>query len=435
MKLLNTSTAISNILVALLLCFFSSGALRAEAYPSPEMLPNPTRSSTPGYVCNPDGFLTPQQQAVVNDSLIMLERRSSVEMIVVVVNSIGDADPVQYAVELGQQWGVGKKSNSNGVVLLLVMDSHSIALQAGYGMEGVLTDALSNAIIRKIIIPEMRKDNLLGAVLGTIGAVARVVSSPEAAAEVLGSSNKLKEQTDDNEEAFLWLLAAGMMMCLVFAACYYVATALKARRQKDWYERSKVWRKALVLLFITGLFGCGVGLAFYLLALLKYRRWRTRRRRCHHCGAKMKRLNEQEDNQFLTSGQDKEEQLGTVDYDVWKCPDCGEIEIFPYAASTTKYEPCPRCHAHTFGMKYERVLQLPDSRRPGKGTRVWVCEHCGYTENRDFTIPPGGGGGGALAAGAALGALGALSGNRSGGGGGISFGGGSFGGGGASGNW
>lgn len=149
----------------------------------------------------------------------------------------------------------------------------------------------------------------------------------------------------------------------------------------------------------------------------------------------MKRLNEQEDNQFLTSGQDKEEQLGTVDYDVWKCPDCGEIEIFPYAASTTKYEPCPRCHAHTFGMKYERVLQLPDSRRPGKGTRVWVCEHCGYTENRDFTIPPGGGGGGALAAGAALGALGALSGNRSGGGGGISFGGGSFGGGGASGNW
>lgn len=408
----------------------------AQIYENPKSLPDPMRGTRRGYVCDPDGLLTPGQRNELDTRLTALERQGTVEMAVVLVNSIGDADAVEYAVELGTLWGVGKESNSNGVVLLVAMESHDIALQAGYGVEGVLPDIVCNDIINNDMVPLMRRDNLYGAVSAAVSAVTRIVSDPAVAGEVRGqAADRLGRKAQENREklAFFAMLFCGGMFLV--AVIYYLRVSRTSRRLgDDWYGRSRTWRKSLVPMSVMGVLSGGSGLVFALLALWRYRYWRTRRRKCHRCGARMRRLGEDEDNAYLNPSQDCEEKLGTVDYDVWLCPECGEVERYAYASAQNKYTPCPSCGAIAYGTQYERVLREPTARAAGKGQRVKVCRNCGYTDTEDFDIPRREDSSGALLAGAALGALA----SRGGGGGsfgGGGWGGGSFGGGGASGKW
>ena len=323
---MNLRTRILTALLWLLL-----PALHALAYDNVDELPSPMDSRHVGYVCNPDGILTPAQVSILNSQLSTLNKRTTVEMAVVVVNSIGDNDPAQFAVDLGTRWGVGK-SNDNGVMLLVAMQSHDIALQVGYGAEGALPDILTDRIIRGTMVPLMRKGDTYGAISGAVADVTTIVTDPAAAAELKGDAQStLKRQNAENERMLLELLSWVVGLSFIAAAGYYVVLSRQSRRLKrDWFSRSKVWRKSLWPMAILCILSAGLGLIFYLLALWRYRYWRTRRRICHRCGSKMHRLDEEKDNAYLNSAQDTEEKLGTVDYDVWLCDRCGEVFDKPF---------------------------------------------------------------------------------------------------------
>lgn len=422
-------------IITFILFLLLSYAHSMADYENPSSLPDPMRSRPPGFVCDPDAFLTRQQTAALNAGLMNMMKSSSVQMAVVVVNSIGDADPVEYAVEVGTLWGVGQSSNSNGVILLIVMDSHDIALQAGYGMEGVLTDVVCKYIIEQRIVPMMRNNNLYGAIEAAMQSVASIIQNdPQIAEQIRGYDNRMAEKAKKNRETLL--LAATVACALIFIGSFVYMIVIWRRSRSfkaDWYSRSRLWRKTLPVTLGLGILSAGAGLIFFLLALWRYRYWRTRTRKCHRCGARMHRLGEEEDNAYLDSAQDTEEKLGTVDYDVWLCEECGEVERYPYYSQQTKYTACPHCGAIAYATEYERVKVPPTTRSEGVGERVKRCHHCGYTHSDDFRLPRRQDGEGALlAAGIAASALG-----RGGSGGGSfgGWGGGSFGGGGASGKW
>ena len=149
----------------------------------------------------------------------------------------------------------------------------------------------------------------------------------------------------------------------------------------------------------------------------------------------MKKVDEVHDNDYLTPSQDKEEQIGSVDYDVWLCPHCGETDILAYVKSSLNIVECENCHARTAKLRVDRVVKQPTASHAGKGVKEYVCENCGHKMSRFYDIPAQPDAATALAIGAAV-----ASGRRGGGfGGGGSIGGGlgggSFGGGGATGRW
>ncbi len=394
-----------------------------------------------GFVCDPDGYLNARQSAEINRNLKRMENTTTAEMIVVLLPNVDD-DPTQFAVNLATEWGVGKGSNNNGIILLIVMNTHDCILQVGYGLEGVLPDFVCNEIIQQEIIPLLKQDNLYDAIEATIRSVNRIISDPKAAAEIAGTA-KLKMDAEQEEllELFRWFICAVVFLSFIYTITVYIGACRSSRRARgNNYTRAICWRSRLIKLLVGAIISCGAGLIFYLLALWRYKYWRTRRVICDTCGTKMHRLSEEEDNKYLTSTQDCEERLGSTDYDVWLCPKCGTIERFPFRPlHGNKYTECPACHAMAFAQKYDRMVRRPTSRTPGLGQKIYVCEHCGHTEHKDYNIPPSdnGGGTGAFIAGAALGALASSSHNGGFGGdfSGGSFGGGSFGGGGAAGKW
>jgi uncharacterized protein len=131
--------------------------------------------------------------------------------------------------------------------------------------------------------------------------------------------------------------------------------------------------------FSYALIGGGSG-ALILGGLGARRLMRRRPRRCKHCKRPRQLLDEVEEDDHLDSGQQREEELGSVDYDVWWCASCEDTLVLPYGAFSSSYSDCPSCDYKT---KHEssRTLVEATYTHGGEVEVTISCEHCGYRES------------------------------------------------------
>ena len=108
------------------------------------------------YVCNPAGILSQAACDTIDTMLHALEQQTGIETVVAIVPSIGDMECFDFCQQLLNQWGVGKKGKDNGLVILLVTDQRCIQFYTGYGLEGVLPDAICKRIQTKYMIPYLK---------------------------------------------------------------------------------------------------------------------------------------------------------------------------------------------------------------------------------------------------------------------------------------
>lgn len=138
---------------------------------------------------------------------------------------------------------------------------------------------------------------------------------------------------------------------------------------------------------ILCLFTIGLALPGVLVLRAAALHYRNKSRKCDVCGTRMKKLSEEEDNQYLTEAQNMEEKLKSIDYDVWLCPGCGATEIFPFPEQNTDYTICDECHTKAMRLLYKRVDRPATSTRKGKGESIFECKHCGYHKEKTYDIP------------------------------------------------
>lgn len=417
-----------------------------QEYPPvpPAEMPDVQKKDRRQFVSDPMGLLSPAVTREVNETILAMKDRTTAEMAVAIVPDLGDMDIETYSEQLFTLWGIGKADKDNGVLLLISPGSRRARIQTGYGAEGVLPDMVCDRIIRQYIIPEMKAGNLDEAVAGASEAICRVLEDPAYAEELRSSQQGSASDIEELKElrtAFILMISAIILGGSIWTLWIFTATQRRLRKASN-YRKALEWRKELNKLALSTLLSGFIALPIFLIALFRYRFNRNRTHRCDHCGAKMKKLDEKTDNLYLDPSQDLEERLGSVDYDVWLCPKCGEVEKFPFKEPKSSYKKCPSCGTHAYHMVCDRIERQPTSMRPGVGRRVWHCEYCGHDHEDHYQIPRQENNGvspaakGAIIGGILGGALGSRGGGGFGGGGfGGGFGGGSTGGGGASGGW
>ena len=77
-----------------------------------------------------------------------------------VVETTGDETIEQYATRVFERWQPGHKNLDDGILLVVAWQDHTVHIEIGYGLEGILTDAQSGQIIRNSIIPAFKKGDL-----------------------------------------------------------------------------------------------------------------------------------------------------------------------------------------------------------------------------------------------------------------------------------
>jgi uncharacterized protein len=77
--------------------------------------------------------------------------------VVAIFRSLQGESLEDYSIRLAQRWRIGQKSLDNGVVMLVFVEDRKIRLEVGYGLEGVIPDAVAGALIRETLAPRFRE--------------------------------------------------------------------------------------------------------------------------------------------------------------------------------------------------------------------------------------------------------------------------------------
>ena len=104
------------------------------------------------YVSNPDGILSASSVAAIDGMLLALEESTGIQVLVAVLGDIEGGDCFDFAYRLGKENGVGRKENDNGLVVLLSTGERCVQFATGYGLEGVMPDAICKRIQQQYMV-------------------------------------------------------------------------------------------------------------------------------------------------------------------------------------------------------------------------------------------------------------------------------------------
>ena len=298
-------------------------------------IPNPrVRDGT--WVTDTSGVLRPDTVARLNATIGEAERTSGVEMAVVAIRSLDGLSVEEAAVKLFELWGIGKKNKDNGLLFLWSIGDRKLRVEVGYGLEGALPDGKVGAILDTYVVPKFKATNFDQGLLDGVDALLRL------------ARNEPIELTSQKTES---------------------------------YDKAS-WGIGTVLFGVFSSLVAAIG------SLNAFWRWRRyRRRRCAKCRTLMTRLDEVEDDALLADGQQAEERVGSVDYDVWKCPACSDHMTLRYPKWAGGYSRCPQCHNRTKSST-ETVTDRPTTDSAGSAQVVEQCAFCTFRHEYIKVLPP-----------------------------------------------
>lgn len=195
-----------------------------------ETIPNTRLSDRYNYVSNPDGIITPGDVQQINRLLRSLEDSLGIEVAVVAVESIGDNEARDFATDLFKKWGIGKKADDNGLLIQLVTEpvQRSVVFETGYGIEGVLPDAICYRIQQRYMIPDMREGNFSSGMVKGVAAVREyLLASDYERGAIVGNGYS------SGEEISTWALLAFILIApLGIMIIALIANYMKHRPKK-----------------------------------------------------------------------------------------------------------------------------------------------------------------------------------------------------------
>jgi uncharacterized protein len=129
-----------------------------------------------GRIVDQAGILDAASEARLDGKLNALEAKTTSQVVVVTLRSLQGYDIADYGYQLGRQWGIGQKGRNNGALLIVAPAERKVRIEVGYGLEGMLTDAVTRLIIDHAILPRFRAGDFAGGVERGIDDIIQVLS-------------------------------------------------------------------------------------------------------------------------------------------------------------------------------------------------------------------------------------------------------------------
>jgi uncharacterized protein len=154
--------------------------------------------------------------AQLNQTLEDFERQSSDQIVVAVFPKMqSDSSIEDYTVRVARSWLVGQKNKNNGAVLFVFVQDHKMFLQVGYGLEGVLPDALGKRIIDEQITPRFKAGDFDG---GLTAGVRAVIAATKGEYKGTGATVSDRQPPHGSSSPFLGFGFIVLIVIIVFFA-------------------------------------------------------------------------------------------------------------------------------------------------------------------------------------------------------------------------
>lgn len=152
------------------------------------------------------GTLTAGQQAELEQKLAAFEQRKGAQLAVLLVDTTEPESIEAYAIRVAEAWKLGREGVDDGALLLVALQDRTLRIEVGYGLEGVLPDAIARRIIDETIKPLFRQRDIHGGINAGVDRMIQVVDG-----EPLPPPDRQWKRPADRITGLLPLLFFGVM--------------------------------------------------------------------------------------------------------------------------------------------------------------------------------------------------------------------------------
>ncbi|MCE9624651.1 MAG: TPM domain-containing protein [Deltaproteobacteria bacterium] len=123
------------------------------------------------YVNDEAGLLSAANRQSLEDRLAQFERDTSNQILVVTFPDL-QGEPIEdFSIRLAEKWKPGQSVRNNGAILVVSKNDHKVRIEAGYGLEGVLSDAVSSSILQREILPHFKQGDFDAGIRNGVDAI------------------------------------------------------------------------------------------------------------------------------------------------------------------------------------------------------------------------------------------------------------------------
>ncbi|MBX7146718.1 MAG: TPM domain-containing protein [Alphaproteobacteria bacterium] len=144
-----------------------------------------------GRVVDDAHILSSSAQQNLTQMLENYEQASSNQIAVVTVPTLQGVSIEEYGYQLGRTWQIGEQGKNNGALLIIAPNEKKVRIEVGYGLEPILTDALSSKIINAIIIPAFQTGNMEQGIIDGTQAILAVLGGKDIITPPTPKTNEL----------------------------------------------------------------------------------------------------------------------------------------------------------------------------------------------------------------------------------------------------
>ncbi len=135
-----------------------------------------------GFVNDYAGILNPVQRAALENRTVQLRQKTGAQFVVVIVKSLEGGQIDDFTSKLFSRWGVGEKGKNNGLMLLVALEDRKARIEAGYGLEPILPDALAGRVIDEQLFPAFQRQQYATGLEAAVSRIAQIIERGEPAA-------------------------------------------------------------------------------------------------------------------------------------------------------------------------------------------------------------------------------------------------------------
>lgn len=172
------------------------------------------------------------EEAALNAQLEQLEAQTGHQLVVATVSDLEGRDVSDYGYRLGREWKIGDAEKDDGVIFLIAPNQRRMNISVGYGLEPVLTDAMSGRIIRDIVTPRFKANDYPGGIQAGVNAIAEQIqlTPEEAAARAAQAAAAERERAKDGNFGGLFFI--GFIILIFFVIPWLTSRAHRGKKRR-----------------------------------------------------------------------------------------------------------------------------------------------------------------------------------------------------------
>lgn len=188
-----------------------------------------------GFVNDHAGKLDEPTRARLEAFLDQVKRKTGAEFAVLIMPSTAPWDPSDYKVRVFQQWGLGKKGEDNGLLMLVAIEEREVRFETGYGLEGTLPDGLQSRIFREEMAPRFGAGDWAGGITaGVLACATRIAAEKGVTLEWDGRELRYRRERPGPSRELMLLLVGAFVIIMIIVARSSGGPPTGRRRRGGW---------------------------------------------------------------------------------------------------------------------------------------------------------------------------------------------------------